>query len=81
VVIIIEKLKPFFPLHIIQADLLTLDEIQRRQNTPYKYILLAISVFSHCAHAIPLRTKRGVEVAKDKESILRPDCYRKIKTD
>jgi hypothetical protein len=62
----------------MQTDLLTLDEIQWRHNTPYKYILVAISVFSHFAYAIPLRSKRDVEVAQALESILEHDCYRKI---
>ena len=65
----------------MQADLLTLDEIQRRHNTPYKYILVAISVLSRYAHAIPLRSKRVVEVAPALESILEQACYRKIQTD
>ena len=65
----------------MQADLLTLDEIQRRHNTPYKYILLAISVYSRYAYAIPLRSKRGVEVAQAIESILEQDSYKKIHTD
>ena len=67
-------------MHIIQEDLLTLDELQRLHNTHYKYILLAFSVFSHYKYAIPLRTKRGVEVANAIESILHQDCYRKIQT-
>ena len=75
------KTKAFFPLQILQADLLTLDEIQRRHNTPYKYILLAISVYSRYAYAIPLRSKRGVEVAQAIESILQQDSYKKIQTD
>ena len=57
------KAKVFFSLHILQAHLLTLNEIQRRYNSPYKYILLAISVFSCYAYAVPLRSKRGDEVA------------------
>jgi len=75
------KTKAFYPLDIMQADLLTLDELQRRHNTPYKYILLAISVFSRYAYAIPLRSKRGVEVAQAIESILEKDSYKKIQTD
>ena len=70
--------KAFFPLHIMQMDLLTLDAVQRRHNTPYKYILVAISVFSRYAYTIPLRSKRGVEVARAIESILEQDSYRKI---
>jgi hypothetical protein len=65
----------------MQADLLTLDEIQRRHNTPYKYILLAISVYSRYVYAIPLRIKRGAEVSQAIESSLKKDCYRKIQTD
>jgi hypothetical protein len=63
----------------MQADLLTLDEIQRRPNTPYKYILLAISVYSRYIYVIPMRTKRGVEIAHAIESILKQDSYKKIK--
>ena len=73
--------KAFFPLHIMQTDLLTLDAVQRRHNAPYKYILVAISVFSRYAYAIPLRSKRGVEVARAIESILEQDSYRKIQSD
>ena len=40
------KTKAFSPLFILQADLSTLDEFQRRHNNPYKYTLLAIKVFS-----------------------------------
>jgi hypothetical protein len=65
----------------MQADLLTLDEIQRRHNTPYKDNLLAISVFSRSAYAIPLRTKRGVEVAQAIESSLEQDSHKKFQTD
>jgi len=73
----IEKLKRF-PLHILQADLLTRDETQRHHSNPYKYILHAICVFSCYAYAIPLRSKRCDEVAKDLESIFEQDSYRKI---
>ena len=58
----------------MQVDLLTVDEIQRRQNTPYKYILLIISVFSRYAYFVLLRTKRVIEVAKAIENILDQDC-------
>jgi hypothetical protein len=60
----------------VQADLLTLDEIHMRHNSPYKYIPIGISVYSHYAYAIPLRTKRGVEVAQAIESILEKVCYK-----
>ena len=73
------KTKAFYPLHILQADLLTLDAIQRRHNKPYKYILLAISVFSRYAYAVPLQSKRGNEVAKALESIFEQDSYKKFK--
>ena len=76
-----QQTKAFFPLHIMQMDLLTLDAVQRRHNTPYKYILVAISIFSRYAYAIPLRSKRGVEVARAIESILEQDSYRKIQSD
>ena len=75
------KTKAFYPRHILQADLLTLDAIQRRQNKPYKYILLAISVFSRYSYAVPLRSKRGNEVAKALEFIFEQDSYKKIQTD
>ena len=75
------KTKILFPWQILLADLLTLDEIQRRHNEPYKYILLAFYVFSINACAIPLRSKRGDEVAKALESILEQDCYKKIQMD
>jgi len=68
-------------LQILQADLSTLDTIQRRYNSPYKYILLAISVFSHCAYASPLRSKKGDEIARAIESILGQDSYNKIQTE
>ena len=58
------KTKAFFPLQILQADLLPLDEIQRRYNEPHKYILLAVSVFSRCTYAISLWSKRSEEVPK-----------------
>jgi len=59
----------------MQAYLITLDEIQRRHNSPYKYIPLSISVFSPAyaigiAFAIAFWKKRGFEVAKAIESIL-----------
>ena len=62
------KTKGFFSLQILRADLLDLDEIQRRHNAPFKYILLAISVFSRYAYVILLRSKRGDEVAKALEN-------------
>ena len=54
VIIIIEKLKPF-PHCILQADILSLDKIQRRYNSPYKYIYLqpvfyvTMLMLFHCA--------------------------------
>ena len=43
------KTKAFFPLNILQADLLTLDEVQIHQNSLYNNILLK----SHFAYAVP----------------------------
>jgi hypothetical protein len=73
------KPKAFYPWHIFQADPLTLDAIQRPHNKPFKYILLAISVFSWSAYAVPLQSKRGNEVAKALESIFEQDSYEKFK--
>ena len=53
--------KLFFPLYILQADLLTLDEIQRRHN-PYEYILLVISMFSSYEYGVPFLLKRTDKV-------------------
>ena len=53
----------------------------RRHNTPNKYIILVISVFSRYPYAIPLWRKRGVEVVKAIESILDQDWYGKLQTD
>ena len=50
-----QKTKAFFPLLILQTDHLTLDKIQRRHNSPCKYILIAISVFSNYRYTITLR--------------------------
>ena len=66
---------------MLQADLLTLDPIQKRHNKPQKYILLAISVFSRYAYSVPFQSKRGNEVAKAVESIFGQDSYKKIQTD
>ena len=63
------KNKVFSHCIYYKQSFLTLDEIQRRHNSPYKYILLTISVFSHYAYAIQLHSKRGNEVAKALESI------------
>ena len=52
----------FNSLHILTADFLPLDGIQRRHNIPYKYILLAISFYSRFAHAVSLFSKRGMKL-------------------
>ena len=75
------KTKAFYPLQIMQADLMTLDEWQRQNNKPYKYILFAISIFSRYSYAILLKSKRGEEIAIALETILHRDSYKKIQTD
>jgi len=75
------RTKAFFPLHILQADFLTLYHIQRRYNSSYKYILPAISGFSHYAYAVPLRSKRRNKAVKALSlSIFKRDSYRKSQT-
>ena len=65
-------------LAIIFENILTLDETQRRQNRPYKYILLSISVFSRNAYDVPLLSKRGDEVTRAPESIFEQYSFEKI---
>ncbi|XP_065564460.1 alpha-1A adrenergic receptor-like isoform X1 [Artemia franciscana] len=67
----------WFPFFFI----LPLHKIHRCHNESCKYILLAVSIFTHYAYAIRLRSKRGDEVSKSLESILEDDCYKKIQTD
>ena len=64
-------------MYIFQADLLTLDKIQRRYNSSYKYILLCI----YYAYVILLRSQRGDEVDRALESVFELDSYRKKQTD
>ena len=68
-----QKTKAYFPLHALQVDLLTPDEIQRRHNNPYKLILLVISVFSRYAYAVLLCSKIGDEVSSTLESAFKQD--------
>jgi len=68
-------------LLILQAVQLPPDEFQRRHNNTYKYILLGNSVFSRYLYGVPLRSKRGDEVARALEFIFEQDSYRKNHTD
>ena len=55
---------------LFQADLVDMQPYSR-ENKGYKYLLTHIDVFSKFATAVPLKSKRGDEVAKAYESIIK----------
>ena len=55
---------------LFQADLVDM-QAYSRENKGYKYLLTHINVFSKFATAVPLKSKRGDEVAKAYESIIK----------
>ena len=68
-------------MEILHTYHLTLNEVHRLRNSPYKYNLLAICIFSRYAYTVPLRSKRGDLVYKALESIFEHNILRKIQTD
>jgi hypothetical protein len=42
-----------------------------KYNKGYKYMLTVIDIFSKVAHAVPLKTKKGEEVAKAMEKVFK----------
>ena len=63
-----------------QADLVDKQEF-KRYNKGYAYILTMVDVLSKYAHAVPLKTKRGAEVASAFYSIFRQKSPSNLQTD
>ena len=63
-----------------QADLVDMQEF-KRYNKGYAYILTMVDVLSKFAHALPLKTKRGVEVAGAFDTIFSQRSPSNLQTD
>ena len=82
------KRRYFSRLHVIatavddvwQADLVDVQEF-KRYNKGYAYILTMVDVLSKYAHAVPLKTKRGQEVAQAFASIFEHRSPTHLQTD
>lgn len=63
-----------------QADLMDMQKYSR-ENSGYRYILIAIDVFSRQAYAVPTKSKNGPEIAKALETILKDVQPKYLQTD
>lgn len=66
--------------HQWQMDLIDMQKYSR-ENGGYRYILLAIDVFSRQAYAQPLKSKQGKDVAEALELIFEKEKPRLVQTD
>lgn len=58
------------PNETLQIDIVDMSKLASK-NKGYKYMLTVIDTFSKVAHAVPLKTKSGLEVANAFEGILK----------
>ena len=66
--------------HQWQADLIDMQKYAR-ENSGYRYILIAIDIFSRQAYAQPIKSKHGKEVANALEVIFEQECPKYLQTD
>ena len=69
----------YIPMEYFLIDLIDLAYLGRH-NSGYKYILSGVDCFSRKAYAVPLKTKKGIEVAQAFEKEIIPHTLRKIRT-
>lgn len=62
------------------ADLIDLQKLSQK-NSGFRYILMIIDVFSKYGWAIPLKTKKGEEMAKALQSIFKDNTPKKLWVD
>lgn len=74
------RVKIFGLTDLLQSDLVEMIPLAR-YNRGMKYILTAINCASKYAYAVPLKSKKGTEVASALDKILRNNKFKYLQTD